>query len=453
MVGAGGLPGGTGAGAGGAGAVNITWTDASTVPTAPVCGQTVSLCAAGYVLQGGECVSTAVCPACPDGQTLNTSNECVPNTTSSCSVGFHVDLATNQCVLDAPTICVNGYHLDTATNTCVPDTSIVIIGTPKVPGTTTGGSGGSGGTGGTGGTGSGGNGSGGTGGTGSGGTGGTGSGGTGGTGTGTDTTGTQIATWNTTAVIHWDASSNATSCTGTGFDTGGATSGDFITGPITQTTTYTITCTMNDGTTQINSTTIVVNACPVGYTGNPPVCTVSSSGCPVGYTGTPPNCAVASSCPIGYDGTPPNCILATSCPAGYTGTPPACVCAPTDICSGNNVINSCTNAVIQACVSPAQCSAGSCIVPAPSVVTWSVTPLIVASGNTATVTWNIINVASCSISDTAGDTWTTLTGTQSSSPILSQTIFTLDCAALAGSGAPDVTRTATVNIVPTFNEQ
>ncbi|MBI5003917.1 hypothetical protein HZC00_02395, partial [Candidatus Kaiserbacteria bacterium] len=46
-----------------------------------------------------------------------------------------------------------------------------------------------------------------------------------------------------------------------------------------------------------------------------------------------------------------------------------------------------------------------------------------------------------------------LTGTKVSGPIPTQTIFTLNCTPLPGSGAVNATRSTTVNIVPVFQEK
>ncbi len=91
--------------------------------------------------------------------------------------------------------------------------------------------------------------------------------------------------------------------------------------------------------------------------------------------------------------------------------------------------------------------------PAPSVVSWTVAPLIVNQGHSTNVSWEVRNVSSCTVSGTNGDSWTGRTGTKVSGAINAQTIFTLHCTALAGSGAANVTRTATVNIVPVFQEK
>lgn len=240
--------------------------------------------------------------------------------------------------------------------------------------------------------------------------------------------------WGFASLIHWQASAADSSCVGEGFDTGGATEGTVTTAPLRETTTFTLTC--DTGT---RSVTVVIDSCPVGYVGTPPVCTLDSNTCPLGYTGTPPNCSVASSCPLNFEGTPPNC------------TPIACF--PANVCSGNDVVNSCTGEIVQTCAAPGVCSGGGCIIPAPTVVSWSVTPKLVRSGNTTNVSWEVTGAASCTVTGTNGDSWTGLTGTKVSRAIPTQTVFTLHCFALQGSGAADVTRTTTVNILPTFQEK
>jgi hypothetical protein len=81
--------------------------------------------------------------------------------------------------------------------------------------------------------------------------------------------------------------------------------------------------------------------------------------------------------------------------------------------------------------------------------------------------WNVQNVEKCSItgSNTPPDTWTqpsgttSWTGSETSSSIIAQTIYTLHCSIIPGAensdGSPAVwaDETATVNIVPTFHEQ
>ena len=123
----------------------------------------------------------------------------------------------------------------------------------------------------------------------------------------------------------------------------------------------------------------------------------------------------------------------------------------------------CTMSTSTTCVAPAFCSTGSasCLYPAPTVTgALSISPKLTPSGKTAQISWNISNVQSCTVQGSNKDgtgtnstgLWNTLSGTKTSSPITSQTIYTLTC-------IPDdptaslFKQTATVNIAPTFKEQ
>lgn len=146
--------------------------------------------------------------------------------------------------------------------------------------------------------------------------------------------------------------------------------------------------------------------------------------------------------------------------AGTTFTP----CVSQNICSGDNVIDSCTNEVLQACTGGDICSAGACITPPPPGATafgsftghLTAKPALVRLGLTTKVYWNISNVvdSSCSVTGTNGDSWTGLafsgTSGKTTGAITSQTIYTLTCTGLDDS---TFTETATVNIIPVFQEQ
>ena len=227
--------------------------------------------------------------------------------------------------------------------------------------------------------------------------------------------------------------------------------------------------TLSADRTQCNGTSITT---PTTAT-CPATLTVSGNQCSVGqhWDGTScvaDNCLVGqhwdvslnqcvSDCLVGQHWNGTSCV-ADNCAAGqhWDASSNQCVndiCVPTNICNGNDVVNSCTGEIIQTCVAPRQCLAGACTIPAPSVSTWKVSPLLVRSGGFATVTWSVLNAASCTVSSSIGDSWTGLSGTQQSRAITHQTVFTLHCIALSGSGAADVNRTTTVNIVPSFIER
>jgi hypothetical protein len=141
-------------------------------------------------------------------------------------------------------------------------------------------------------------------------------------------------------------------------------------------------------------------------------------------------------------------------------------CVSQNICSGDTVINSCTNEVVENgnCSAQGQiCSAGACIVPPPpsdapfSTFTGHLTakPALVHTGETTKVYWNISDVvdSSCSVTGN-GNSWTGLafsgSGGKTTSRITSQTIYTLSCTGIDHS---IFTETATVNIIPVFQEQ
>lgn len=82
-------------------------------------------------------------------------------------------------------------------------------------------------------------------------------------------------------------------------------------------------------------------------------------------------------------------------------------------------------------------------------VSITVTPSLVRSGNTTVVNWVATRVRTCTVTATNADTWTGHNGTQTSRAITSMTTYTLTCTRDNGT---QLTDTATVNIIPVFNE-
>ena len=142
----------------------------------------------------------------------------------------------------------------------------------------------------------------------------------------------------------------------------------------------------------------------------------------------------------------------TSSTVTDTWDAPSNSCSPRNVCSGDWVVDSCSGGTIEHC--PAGCSNGTCIAP-PALVTvqeFEARPSLVRSGSATTLYWEYDNVASCSISGTNGDTWSTASAgdTGAATSLLStKTTFTLSCTGLDGS---NVTESATVNIAPVFFE-
>jgi len=146
-----------------------------------------------------------------------------------------------------------------------------------------------------------------------------------------------------------------------------------------------------------------------------------------------------------------------------------CSCAEIDYCSGQTITHrsvGCVDTAVSTCTSPAFCTDGFnyCKYSAPSFNAASggltghlqVTPSIVRTGDPSKVYWNVSNVWSCSVTEnnsTISDVWSTrasVTGGNTTSALRQQTVYTLSC-----NPYPEHTftpETATVNIVPVFNE-
>jgi hypothetical protein len=96
--------------------------------------------------------------------------------------------------------------------------------------------------------------------------------------------------------------------------------------------------------------------------------------------------------------------------------------------------------------------AGPPAAPPSPILDLRVIPSLVRSGNTTKVNWSAQNVQSCTVTAPNGDTWSGLQsaiGGETSSPITAETRYTLSCTDLNGTTH---TKTATVRIIPTFQE-
>lgn len=149
-------------------------------------------------------------------------------------------------------------------------------------------------------------------------------------------------------------------------------------------------------------------------------------------------------------------------------------CTPTYFCSGNDLYYrnaSCVESLSQTC---GYGCAGSACIPPPSIgftpfsasnVTYGpftatghleVKPSLLWSGNTTSVYWNVSNAQSCSVTGSNGDSWSgsfSGSGGKTSSPITSQTTYTLACTGFPGATPISVIETVTVNIIPVFEEK
>jgi hypothetical protein len=148
----------------------------------------------------------------------------------------------------------------------------------------------------------------------------------------------------------------------------------------------------------------------------------------------------------------------TTCNAGYHLVGDQCVpglCSPAFVCRGNDLHQvtgeECTDeAFVQTC--SYACASGACILPPPPSGSIRVSPSLVRQNDTTQVIWSASNVSSCNVTENnpdIADAWTESSGEETSSPITQRTTYTLSCTGIDGS---TLTRTATVNLIPVFEE-
>jgi len=85
------------------------------------------------------------------------------------------------------------------------------------------------------------------------------------------------------------------------------------------------------------------------------------------------------------------------------------------------------------------------------ILSISATPSLLQSGSTSVITWTATAVNSCAVSEnntTIIDSWSGTSGTQTTSPITEETIYTLTCVTDGGQ----VPESVTVRLVPVFQE-
>ena len=204
---------------------------------------------------------------------------------------------------------------------------------------------------------------------------------------------------------------------------------------------------------------------------------------------------VPASCPssphyAGECDPPPTCRngasnYPTCCPSGYTLQGNQCIpttCQPQNVCdaSGTKVVNSCTGAVVYDCALTGDlCVAGQCVTPSIEFESFDATnvagntftatghlqvaPSLVKKGDTTRVYWKVAHASACTVLGSNGDgalgsgtgIWNMffsgVTG-KTTSAIVAKTTYTLVCQALPGVTPASVQETATVNILPSYQE-
>ena len=222
------------------------------------------------------------------------------------------------------------------------------------------------------------------------------------------------------STLTW-SSTNATSCTASGGWSGTkATSGSQSTGPLTATTTYSLSCTGAGGVGNVATITVTVPGTPT-----------------VTLAATPSSIAHGGASTLTWSST-----NATSCTAsgGWSGTkatggsqstgPLTATTTYSLSCTGTGGTSNVTTATVK-------------VVPSPTVAL-AANPTSVASGSASTLTWSSTNATSCTASGGWSGTKAT-SGSQSTGPLTATTTYSLSCTGVGGTS--NVT-TATVKVVP-----
>lgn len=176
-----------------------------------------------------------------------------------------------------------------------------------------------------------------------------------------------------------------------------------------------------------------------------------------------PSTPITPNCPLGYVAQNRECVF-TSCPSGYTEQMdsdgnPECVqsgCSAGYICHDGGLYyenSSCAVSTNSVETCSYGCQNGACLQPpSPEIALWNVKPTLVQSGQTATVSWSAQSVASCRVSGTNGDSWTSLSGDETSGRITSQTTYSIFCQGLPGASPATAASSTVVNIAPEYQE-
>jgi hypothetical protein len=203
------------------------------------------------------------------------------------------------------------------------------------------------------------------------------------------------------------SSTNATSCMASGGWSGTlATSGSQSTGALTQSTTYSLSCTGPSGTSSIASVT--VNIIPTATLAADPTSVLSGGTSMLTWSSTD----------------------ATSCQAGgaWSGTLATTGTQPTAALTTDSVFTiTCTGPGGNSAAATASVS----VVPLPTV-NLTATPMSIAQGAAAMLTWSSTNATAC----TASGGWSgslPASGTQSTGALASSTTYSLTCTGPGGS--------------------
>ncbi len=99
---------------------------------------------------------------------------------------------------------------------------------------------------------------------------------------------------------------------------------------------------------------------------------------------------------------------------------------------------------------------GSCVASVPTA-TLTVTPQVTRKGNTVALTWQSTNATACDLSQSnpggvSSFSWSGISGTETSQPVNTLTVFRLSCSDLSGANYQEIA-SATVEILPEIIER
>lgn len=171
-----------------------------------------------------------------------------------------------------------------------------------------------------------------------------------------------------------------------------------------------------------------------------------------------------------------SCNQTQSCQYGCSTATNQCntSCQHLPVCdaAGSKVVNVCNGTTLQDCASEGKsCVSGACVLAAATFTPFDATrdgvpftatghlqvlPSLVRSGDPTHVYWNVGHASSCIVSGSNGDSWTDVfsgSAGKATPPITGQTTYTLHCDSLPGALPASVNESATVSILPVFQER
>ena len=241
------------------------------------------------------------------------------------------------------------------------------------------------------------------------------------------------------STLTW-SSTDATACTATGGWTGAlAASGSQSSGPLTATTTFSLTCAGAGGTSTAVTETVTVDALPTVTLTAAPASVANGAASTLTWASQNATACTASqgwSGALATNGTQSTGALLATTPYALTCTGP-----------GGTSTAATATVTVAATASPPPATPPPVTAPATKpapTVTLTAAPITLATGMTSALTWASQNATAC----TASGGWTgalAASGTQTTAALTATTSYSLTC---MGPGGTSAAATATVTVTP-----